>query len=910
LKRQLQRKTLRRPLWILIGLIAIVVGIHVWIDRLYDLRLHVALGYGAVYSTNMIFELLSRYGGALAYALLGLWAIRPFRNVIPSYAYEGIAWAGGVLGWVIGYGMWSLSPTEWLLFFHHTQFGKVDPIFHLDMAFYVYELPLLLGLVGRLLLSLILFLIVRILFVFTVFAQQQMVTGGTGLAEYFIRQSRVVLSLIGVLFVGFAGTTFLDRYQLMLSSGNGSFVYGPDFVTAKLNIPIFTWIHIAALLLTAWTFIWMAIKVNTVVTLRDGFAVPSWKQFRRPILAFSVYVVSVILTSIVGALVNSLYVHPNQNSVELPYIKNTIDATRWALGIENVHVKPFKPADVITQASVKRDQNALMNVRVNDQGQTTTIYDQLQSFKNYFDFTKAAVDRYKNEEVYVSTRQMDVGKLPVQTWVNKTLVYTHGYGIAVSPVNQFDSDGLPLMWAKDTPQKTQPPIPTVTQPRIYFGMMDNNVIAPSKQPEFDYPVGSSLHASHYQGGYGLPIQGNRLLLAIKQGTLKFYTSDQITSKSLWLFDRDIYQRVQAIAPFLNYDKDAFPFVDANGHILWMLDAYTESKNIPYAQSFLNTAYLRNSVKVVMNAYTGKVTFYVVNQKDPMLESLLKTYPSLFTTQIPADIRAHFRYPRDLFQAQAEALTRYHMTSASAFYNQDDLWALAKQIYQQNQTVPRPPVYQMIRMPDQQHPHFVLSELFTPANKDNLNGWMIADNEPGHYGQLSVYQFPQSNLIFGPMQAENQIDSNPAISSQLTLWNQQGSHVVRGDLLLVPVGDAILYVEPVYLVANRQNSLPQLERVIIDYNKQVYIDTSLGSAIDDLLKGVQTTQPQPTAPPTGGNQQAAPTGQAPSLVQLANSLFKKYTTDTAAGNFEAAGKDLKDLGDILQKLKGLDQKQGK
>ncbi|MCL6549170.1 MAG: UPF0182 family protein, partial [Alicyclobacillus sp.] len=322
-------------------------------------------------------------------------------------------------------------------------------------------------------------------------------------------------------------------------------------------------------------------------------------------------------------------------------------------------------------------------------------------------------------------------------------------------------------------------------------------------------------------------------------------------------------------------------------------------------------------------------FYVVDPHDPMLQSLARIYPHLFTYQVPADIRAHFRYPMDLFQAQAQALTRYHMTDPSAFYNQEDLWDIANQIYQQNQVQRRPPVYQMIRMPDQTTPHFVLSILFTPHQKDNLNGWLIADNEPGHYGQLTLYQFPQSRIIFGPMQAENQIDANPAISQQLTLWNQQGSQVVRGDLLLIPIGDTMLYVEPVYLVASRENSLPQLQRVIIDFNQQVYIDNSLGAAIQDLLNdqqaggavgaggGVAGGGPGAGGSQTGGAGAGAGGalgggagaggnlgGQSQAaLIKQANELFTQYQQDTAKGDLAAAGRDLQQLGNVLQALRG-------
>jgi len=905
-----------------LAIILLVVVVNVGFNRMYDFRLHQALGYGGVYTKQMVFELLSRYIGAVVYVFLTLWAVRPALKLVPKSIALLLRVVAGVVGWLIGYSMWSLNATTWYLFFAGKPFGQVDPVFHLDLSFYVYRLEPLLGVFSRVLTTYILFLLIRAVVLAVFIARQRMKVSVGDITQETRRQARNLTWALAVLFLLFSGLSVLMRFHLALNNGPGSFLYGPGFVTSRLSVPIFSWLHVAALLLVTASLVWLALRSDKTFTVHNGFVTTSWSAWKRPVQAFIAFLGVVILTAAAGELVEVLYVHPNQNTVELPYIQRTIAATRWALGIDKVKTDTFTPTTTLTSSEVQRDQNALDNVRVNDQGQTVSIYNQLQSFKSYFTFPSASVDRYGTQEVYIATREMDISKLPVQTWVNQTLVYTHGYGVAASPVNQFDSDGLPTFLAENTPQQTKSPLPKVTQPNIYFGLMDNNVVAPSKQGEFDYPSGAGDHTSHYQGGYGLPLKGNRLFLAIKQGSLKFYTSDQFTSQSLWLFDRNIYQRVEDIAPFLTYDQDAYPFIGADGHIKWLLDAYTESPNIPYAQDALQTAYIRNSVKVVIDAYTGKVTFYVVQPQDPMIQSLMAVYPNLFTTKIPESVRQHFRYPQDLFTAQANALTRYHMTTAPAFYNQEDLWSPAKQVYEQNQTKPRAPVYQMIRMPDQTQPQFVLSELFTPANKDNLNGWLIASNEPATYGQLTLYSFPQSQLIFGPMQAENQIDSNPTISQQLTLWNQQGSHVTRGNLLLVPLGNSLLYVEPVYLVADRQNSLPQLERVIVDYNKQVFMDTSLGNAVQDLLNSNNSaSQPESNVPTgnngagnngTGGSSSnsgsagatggATPgNGSAASLIGQADKLFQQYQTDTANGNFAAAGQDLNQLGQVLNQL---------
>lgn len=921
----------RRAFSVVILILVGIIVIHVVLDRLFAYKLHQALQYPSVYSKMMWFEIVTRYVGGLLVAWLAAMQFRLFRAFIPKAIYRSTIAVVAFFAYVIGFGLFTLDPTTWFTAFHHVPIGRSDPLLHMDLSFYIYVLPVINDALARILFLYIVSLLLHIAYLALTFLLQGRVTREADLTSRIARVTRRVFTMSGILFVIFALLTYLSRYDLMLGVGNGSFVSGPDFVTAKLAIGIFTYVHIFFLLLVAAVLFRSAANPSSVLKVSEGFVGFKRHGFKRLIQSGGAFVASYILTSIVGALTNGLYVHPNQNTVELPYIKDSIDSTRWALNISSVKAKPFQGSPKLTQANLTRDQNAIQNVRVNDQGQTLSVYNQLQSFKSYFHFDNVSVDRYGNQEVYVSARQMDESQLPVPTWINKTLVYTHGYGVAISPVNKVTQDGLPDLIASDTPQVTTSPIPSLKQPQIYFGTMQSDVIAPSEENEFDYPSGSSDKTSHYAGGEGLPIQGNRLLLAIEKGSLKYYTSNQLTAKSEYLFDRNIYTRVKDIAPFLRYDKDAFPFIDPNtGHIMWMLDAYTQSSDVPYADTFMGTRYIRNSVKVVMDAYTGKTTFYAVDPTDPLLKTYMSVYPGLFTTQIPAGIKNHFRYPQDLFTAQAQAFTRYHMTKPSAFYNQEDLWALANQIYKQNQTQPRSSVYQMIRMPGETNPSFVLSELYTPIHKDNLNGWLVADNGPAHYGELRLYQFPQSKLVFGPMQVENQIDANPSISQQLSLWNQQGSRVVRGNLLLVPIGDAMVYVEPIYLVASRKNSLPQLQRVIVDFNQKVYIGKSLADALQNVIQGytVETgkglngnssvgasgngsssgtsagsTSGQSGNGGAGGSTVSSGTG-APASGSLAGQgqhWLQKYKQDTSQGNFAAAGQDLAKLGDILNQL---------
>jgi uncharacterized membrane protein (UPF0182 family) len=894
---------------ILFGMIILLLVIgQAFLYQLFQFRLQEALGYISVYVTNLATELLTAFLSALIFCIASVFFVKKIdfvHTVFEKIGYKMLRFVFGVIGFIFGYSIGQINATSWLLFFKHQHFGKTDPIYHLDYSFYVYQLPIIESLLGKIAGIIFYFIVLKVILAFITFLLKdnkqinikkagQIISiidvAGDKKATWNTKDIQSIFRLAGLLFLLFAVGHFFSRYSIMYTSQEGNFLYGPGFADTHFTIPVSILINCLLLLFISIFFFIYSFKPVTT------FRVP--KSIVTTII--SAIVISVLMVG-VKLGINNFYVHPNQVSAEAPYIQRTIEATRWGFQIEHIKTKTFNPTADLSNSIIDQSQKMISNVRINDIGQTKDIYNQLQSFKNYFVFGDASADRYKGQQVYIDARQMDVSKLPVKTWINQNLVYTHGYGIAASPVNEFNSDGLPIEIAGDTPIQTSSPMPKVTQPNIYFGTMNNNVIAPTSQGEFDYPAGDGDHTSHYQGGYGLPINGNRLLLAIETGTLKYITSNQLTDKSQYLFDRNIYTRVKDIAPFLTYDKDAYPFVDSSGHIQWMLDAYTETANIPYAESFNGVNYQRNSVKVVMDAYTGKVTYYVTDPSDPMIKSLMEIYPSLFTTKIPNDVRAHFLYPKQLFSNQSEAIASYHMTDPTAFYNKVDLWDLAQEIYNQNQTSARPAVYQLLQMPGESKPSFVLSQLFTPNQKMNLNGWLVAGNDPGEYGHLTLYQFPESNLFFGPMQAENQIDSDPMVSSQLTLWNQQGSHVVRGNLLLVPIGDAPIYIEPVYLVADRNGSLPQLQRVIVDFNKKVYMGDSLADALKSLVAGLSGGAATPSNPAPVPSQPANSNDTLKQLAQQANSLLDDYKAQMANGNFEAAGKDLSQVQQIIQQM---------
>lgn len=888
--------------FIVIFIIAFIILAVTGINLDFNIQKHVALGFPSVYELNLETYLIPMLISAFLFCILTVLLVRHYLYKSHIFMYQGILILSGVIGWVFGMGIGNINPVQWLLFLHHANFSQSDPIFHLNYAFYVYQLPILESVVNKLIGAIFFLSIVGVASLALLFVTR------TTQFEHLEKRFRHILSFFSLIFILGAISHFMGRYSSLFNKESGNFLYGPGFTAVHFTIPSI-WVTSFLILLIGVSIFTFSLKKKTLMQW-------NWSQlqnFKWILTSFAAFVVVGILISIVAAGINRFHVHPNEASVQKKYIKHTIQATRWAFGINDVKTKAINPKMNLSNRAIKQNQLVLANVRINDIGQTKAIYNQLQSFKNYFQFVSPDVDRYNGHEVYVDARQMDQSKLPVQTWINEKFVYTHGYGLAASPVNKFNNNGLPITIAKDTPQMTKKPMPQIKQPDIYFGTMEANVIAPSKQKEFDYPVGSADHSSHYNGGHGIPIKGNRILLTLEEGTLKYFTSQQITSKSELLFDRDIHNRAKDIAPFLNYGKDVFPFVNQKGQIEWMMDAYTETNNIPYAERLEGVNYIRNPVKVVMNAYTGKMTYYVINPKDPMIQSLMKVYPKLFTTKIPNDIKKHFRYPKKLFQLQTKIITTYHMTNPVAFYNREDLWNQSQEIYQQNQKVVRPPIYQMLEMPGQAKPHFVLSQLFTPNQKMNLNGWLVAGNDPGEYGKLTLYQFPDKKLVFGPLQTENEIDSNPDISSQLTLWNQNGSKVIRGNLLLIPIANTTIYIEPVYLVSDRNGSLPQLQRVIVDFNKKVYMGNNLADALKKMINGMVGKAPvKSNSPSNSKNQPGQSTGPSKGngtlqqLARQANNLLNDYKKQTANGNFTKAGQDLNKVQNILKKMAQMKQ----
>lgn len=763
-------------------------------------------------------------------------------------------------------------------------FGTVDPQFGLDVGFFVFKLPALRlisdWLFGILLLALILTLVVHLY------------EGGIRPAERFSgfdpHVKAHVSVLLGLIVASKAFDYWLSIYELDFSARGQ--VLGASYTDVHAQIPAY------------WTLIVIALAVGVLLMLNLRY-----KGWRLPLIALGVWVgASILIGGVYPALTQQLLVAPNELAFEKPYIARNIAATRAAFDLSSIDATGFPASFDLTATDMSEATSTVKNIRLWDPNVVVDSYKQLQEIRFYYDFRDVDIDRYvingQLSQVLVSAREMNDSQLSSQarTWINKHLVYTHGYGAVVSPVNQVSPDGLPLFLVKDLPPKSTTDLKE-TRPGVYFGEETTDyAIVDTTQKEFDYPVGGENATTSYAGGNGVPVGSltDRLAFAIRTGDIEVLFSSAITPSSKILFRRSLTERVSALAPWLTLDKDPYAIV-VGGRILWVLDGYTSSSQYPYSQSAPDSGvnYVRNSVKITIDAYDGTTKLYAFDAKDPVLAAYRKLFPTLITdaSQMPAAVRAHVRYPEDLFKLQAEVYKTYHMLDPQVFYNKEDQWALPGE----RTGTPMAPFYVLMQLPGESSEQFLLMEPFTPRGKDNMIGWMAAKSDGASYGQRIVYNFPKQRLVMGPQQIRARLNQEPDISKELTLLNQQGSKVIFGNLLVIPIKDSIVYVEPLYLQAE-QSPMPELKRVIVAYSDRIAMDVDLAGALTKVFgaapagTGTTSTTTSATSSPTGTGANAAAIGKA-------RDLYGKALAAQKSGDWAAYGRYIKELGATLDTL---------
>lgn len=914
--------------WLLGALVLAVIAA----SRLLGIYLS-ALWFGSLgYSTVYFYVLKFKAGLFLLFALLTIVILRGvfwlLERAFSSYGFEErtfvlnnqpiqfsparfvrpIAWLlSSLFGLYYGLAM----KSEWqtfALYFNQASTSLSDPIFQRPLGFYLFSLP-----VYDLISSWLTTLVFVILCAATVYTVLTLPAKALKPAKReAVRNWLLPVSLaVGAFFLMLASRAYLSRYSYLWED-HQTFT-GVSFTEANYLLPALVLVATALLVAAAISIL------NAVIN----------KGFRLLLLAASlplaVYIVGVIL---VPAYVTSFIVKPNELGRETPYIEHNIAWTRQAFGLDQVTTREFQAEPSVEGLDLADNRATLENIRLWDWRALQDTLKQLQAIRTYYDFPDVDVDRYKiggqRRQMMIAAREIDTSKLPESSrnWINEKLIYTHGYGVTMNTANGFTNEGMPQFVISNMPVVTSSEDVKVTRPEIYYGQETNtDVYARTRQNEFDFPQGEANTYTTYQGTGGIEIGGSfrRMLLAWALGDLsKLPFSDDVTTTSRVLIHRNIHEILNGIAPFLVYDADPYIVVSDEGRLYWIVDAFTESAHYPYSRHHTagdkTVNYIRNSVKAVIDAYNGTTTFYIFDSQDPLISTYRAVFPTLFrdASQMPPDLRSHVRYPETLIRVQGEVFGLYHTQNPKVFFQREDVWSVAQQLAvdddNKKQLLPIDPYFVLMQLPEEQAANeFVLILPFTPANRNNMIGWMAGRCDGENYGKLLVYNFPKSRLIDGPLQIEARIDQNSQLSSQFTLWNQQGSRVLRGHLLVIPIGRSLLYVEPVYLRA-QTSPMPELRIVVLAAQERLGYGQSFDQALLSLAGQSAVAPVERTGAgkekPSEETQKSVPvsTEALPQLVNRALQEFDEYQRLTSEGKLAEAGQKLEQHKKTLEELK--------
>lgn len=771
-----------------------------------------------------------------------------------------------------------LEVLSWL---HAKPFGVTDPVFDQDVGFYAFKLPLmadgqdlLSGLVAVTILPLMAFYFMR-----DVFVGQR-----NGLSD----RARKHLLVLGALFfvvLGFGW--YLDTFALLFE--RHGVVWGMGYADLNGSLPA-RWIMAGVSLLTA---------IGLLIATRQ-------RNWRIPFGAAGLYALCwMLLEGVWPRVLQDYYVGPNELDVEAPFIADNIQATREAYALDRIEVRAFEANTNLKVADIDANPLTIENIRVWDDRPLLDTYAQIQEIRPYYDFKDVDVDRYvingKLRQVMLSTRELNYASVENKSWVNEHFQYTHGYGVAMSPVNAVTDRGLPELFIQDIPPVSNADL-SVTRPEIYYGELTNTyVFTNTTTDEFDYPDGDANQYTRYAGEGGVPIPNivRKAVFALHFASLDILLSNYLTNESRVLFRRQVHERVRTVTPFLRLDADPYLVVLDNGRLVWVVDAYTVTRNYPYSEpSRDGTNYVRNAVKVVVDAYDGSLDYYIADPDDPIVQVYASIFPEVFSPmeELPAGLDAHLRYPVDFFQRQAQVYARYHMNNVGVFYNAEDLWALPER-----NAVKTKPNYLIMKLPGEESAEFVLLQPFVPKDKQNMIAWLAARSDGEDHGKMILYQFPKQKLIFGPEQIEARINQDPEISKEMTLWNASGSVVTRGDLLVIPIEDSLVYVMPLYLEAD-SSRLPELKRVVVAYENRIAMERTLEESLAAVF-GASAPKPEIDAM---GIEIPVVLGTWVSLAEGANASYEQALEAQRNNDWSGYGAALQELEKQLKELQGLAQ----
>lgn len=800
------------------------------------------------------------------------------------------------------------ASASWLVVlkgFNGVPIGTRDSLFGRDISFYLFRLPLISGVLG----TLITLTFLSIVGVAVMYWMRNDITLPPRRASAKPRAARHIGVLAAVLFVLIALRLWIVATASLLYSTTGPLL-GASYTDVHVALPGLYVSAIAALVAAAWVaagivrgkLIWSAISATVFYV-----------------------VISVLARGVIPAAYQKLVVSANELSRETPYLRNHIDATRKAWGLDHVESRDLSGEVQLSMAEIKANAATVDNIRLWERPLLKQTFSQLQEIRTYYDFVSVDDDRYtidgRYRQVHVAARELNSESLPTRTFINERLTFTHGMGLTMAPVNQVTTEGLPVLFIKDLPPASTISI-KLTRPQIYYGELANDyVFVGTKQKEFDYPAGEANIYTNYTGRGGVPIGSfiRRVLYAFQLGSLKILLSDDIRGNAKILYHRNVMDRATSAMPFLDFDNDPYLTINDAGQLKWILDAYTTSDMYPYAQRTNDgTNYMRNSVKVVIDAYDGTVDAYIADPNDPVVQTYARIFGPIFKplSEMPADIRRHVRYPGDLFRIQTALHATYHMLEPQTFYHREDQWQIPGGLAKGTNENP----FQrhiIMKLPGEKNPEFIFMTPFTPRGKDNLAAWMVARMDGENYGKLSVYRFPKQSLVYGPKQIANRINQDTEISRQLTLWDQRGSEVIRGELLVIPIEESLIYVQPIYLRAEG-GTIPELKRVVVAHENRVVMGETLDEGLDALF-GSGAVRETPTSVQDSVNALGAGQsvvtggGVAPSTVQAASGasadLLREAQThyDRAiaaqrAGNWAEYGREIDQLGAAIRSLR--------
>lgn len=906
---------------IIFSILLIVVIFFVSTNFIINLQWFNEVGYLNVFFTKLIaicklfIPIFALYFIAIAIYLLTL------RNSIKSLVGDEKFKSTKKYFWIFNlvisfFGAGVTAITQWykiLLFSNSVSFGEVDPIFKKDVSFYVFKLPLIQSILSTAI-SLIIVLVIITVIIYLVLGIKDKIIQSKdnvisinnkayGIRKFAGKQLAVLASILSLL-VG--GSYLLKSYNLVYSTRGVA--YGASYTDVKITMTFYKVIAIVCLISAIVVFI-------SILKLK----------FRPIVISIATVAVLIVLEPVVALITQQFVVKPNEMELEKPYIAHNIEATKRAFNIDKIEVKEMEPNENITSEKINNNKDIIENLKVNSTGPLLSFYKQVQLIKNYYEFNDVDTDRYKiNDEytqVFISPRE--INRDSMTTWQNKHLRYTHGYGVAMSRVNSVTEFGQPDFVMKDIPTVNTANI-DLENPRIYFGESDNDyVIVNTEGGEFDYPTGDTENTFNYNGTGGLKMTPlNRVLFSIYEKNPKILMSSSITSESRIILNRNIMKRVKTIAPFLSYDSDPY-IVIHDGRLVWMMDAYTTTDKYPFSEPHEGVNYIRNSVKVVVDAFNGTVDFYIADDKDPIINAYAKIYKGLFKplSMMPKDLKEHFRYPQDLFELQSKVLTKYHVDDPIKLFTEEDLWDRSLEVVKQGGEIEREEnldekfalklreenkiiedenegLYLMTKLPGEEKVEMMLLDYFNMRGKQSMVALLGARMDGENYGELVMYKFPPQRTIYSPILFKNRIQQDPNISKEISLWEGKGSEVIYGDLVIVPIEDSLLYLNTIYLKASSENSMPEMKRVILSNGDKIVIEENVEKA---LLKLFNYSEENSNIEENDAEENKEEVTSGSGDIKEAAGLFNKAIEAQKNGEWATYGELIDKLGNLLNKL---------